>query len=134
MARPGLTANIAKLSTYPALPSDVVDMVVSVLCRMIFDFAVWSSRPVKVTILLFAKRRIDMHLEATRCIPAYKHALARIAKEGRKYDVSLGLVSQRPSELDETILSQCNTLIVLRMSNEQDQTFVQRALPDRFVA
>lgn len=78
-------------------------MVVSVLCRMIFDFAVWSPRPVKVTILLFAKRRIDMHLEATRCLPAYKHALARVAKEGRKYDVSLGLVSQRPSELDETI-------------------------------
>ena len=59
-----------------------------------------------------------------------KKALSRIAKEGRKYGVSLGLVSQRPSELAESILSQCNTLIALRMSNEQDQNFVKRALPD----
>lgn len=59
-----------------------------------------------------------------------KQALSRIAKEGRKYGVALGLISQRPSELAETILSQCNTLIALRMSNEQDQHFVQRALPD----
>jgi DNA helicase HerA-like ATPase len=64
-----------------------------------------------------------------RCLDD-KHALSRIAKEGRKYGVGLGLISQRPSELAETLLSQCNTLIALRMSNEQDQNFVRRALPD----
>jgi len=113
------------------VPSDVVDVVVSVLCRMIFDFAVWSPRPVRVPVLLvceeahrYAPRRDDAAFQ-----PA-KQALSRIAKEGRKYGVSLGLVSQRPSELAESILSQCNTLIALRMSNEQDQNFVQRALPD----
>jgi uncharacterized protein len=113
------------------VPSDVVDVVVSVLCRMIFDFAVWSPRPVKVPILLICE---EAHRYAPRSDAAAfqptKQALARIAKEGRKYGVSLGLISQRPSELAETILSQCNTLIALRMSNEQDQTFVQRALPD----
>jgi DNA helicase HerA-like ATPase len=113
------------------VPSDVVDVVVSVLCRMVFDFAVWSPRPVKVPILLVCE---EAHRYAPRSdVAAFqptKQALARIAKEGRKYGVSLGLISQRPSELAETILSQCNTLIALRMSNEQDQHFVQRALPD----
>lgn len=113
------------------VPSDVVDVVVSVLCRMIFDFAVWSPRPVKVPILLVCE---EAHRYAPRSDAAAfqptKQALARIAKEGRKYGVSLGLVSQRPSELAETILSQCNTIIALRMSNDQDQNFVQRALPD----
>ena len=113
------------------VPSDVVDVVVSVLCRMIFDFAVWSPRPIQVPVVLvceeahrYAPRRDDATFQPT------KHALSRIAKEGRKYGVGLGLVSQRPSELGESILSQCNTLIALRMSNEQDQNFVQRALPD----
>ena len=113
------------------VPSDVVDVVVSVLCRMIFDFAVWSSRPVQVPIVLvceeahrYAPRRDEAAFQPT------KQALSRIAKEGRKYGVGLGLISQRPSELAESILSQCNTLIALRMSNERDQNFVQRALPD----
>lgn len=113
------------------VPSDVVDVVVSVLCRMIFDFAVWSPRPVQVPVVLvceeahrYAPRGDDAAFQPT------KQALSRIAKEGRKYGVGLGLISQRPSELAESILSQCNTLIALRMSNEQDQKFVQRALPD----
>ncbi|WP_193368417.1 ATP-binding protein [Pelagibius marinus] len=113
------------------VPSDVVDVVVSVLCRMVFDFAVWGPRPVQVPILFvceeahrYAPRRDDAAFQPT------KQALSRIAKEGRKYGVGLGLVSQRPSELAESILSQCNTLVALRMSNQQDQKFVQRALPD----
>ena len=113
------------------VPSDVVDVVVSVLCRMVFDFAVWGLRPVQVPIALvceeahrYAPRRDDAAFHPT------KQALSRIAKEGRKYGVGLGLISQRPSELADSIVSQCNTLIALRMSNEQDQHFVQRALPD----
>ena len=113
------------------VPSDVVDVVVSVLCRMIFDFAVWSPRPVRVPIVLVCEEahRYAPHRDEAAFQPA-KQALSRIAKEGRKYGVGLGLISQRPSELAESILSQCNTLIALRMSNEQDQNFVRRALPD----
>ena len=59
-----------------------------------------------------------------------KRAISRIAKEGRKYGVSVCLVSQRPSELSATILSQCGTLIALRMGNERDQKFVARTLPE----
>lgn len=113
------------------IPSDVVGVVVSVLCRIIFDFAIWSPRPVKVPIVLVceeAHRYAPRH-EGAEFQPT-KKALARIAKEGRKYGVGLGLISQRPSELDLSVLSQCNTLISLRMSNEQDQNFVQRAMPD----
>ncbi|GIK99512.1 MAG: ATPase [Alphaproteobacteria bacterium] len=113
------------------VPSEIVDVVVSVLVRMVFDFAVWADRASSIPVLLVCE-------EAHRYVPRdqaagfgpTRRALARIAKEGRKYGVSLGLVTQRPAEISETILSQCNTLFAMRMSNEQDQHFVQKALPE----
>ena len=113
------------------VPAEIVDVVVSVLCRLIFDFALWSERGKGVPVLLVCE-------EAHRYVPRdtaqafapTRRALARIAKEGRKYGVSLGLVTQRPSEISETVLSQVNTLFALRMSNEQDQLFVRRAMPE----
>ncbi|WP_282609932.1 ATP-binding protein [Pelagibius sp. Alg239-R121] len=113
------------------VPSEIVDVVVSLLCRTIFDFALWSPPEDSAPILMICE-------EAHRYIPRdpqdgfgpTRKAIARIAKEGRKYGVSLGLVTQRPSELAETILSQCNTLFALRMGNQQDQDFVERALPE----
>ncbi len=113
------------------VPSEIVDVVVSVLCRLIFDFALWTERGRGVPVLLVCE-------EAHRYVPRdtaaafgpTRRALARIAKEGRKYGVSLGLVTQRPSEISETVLSQVNTLFSLRMSNEQDQLFVRRAMPE----
>jgi len=113
------------------VPSEIVDVVVSLLCRVIFDFALWSERDQTVPTLLVCE-------EAHRYIPKdedqgfgpTRKAIARIAKEGRKYGVSLGLVTQRPSELSETILSQCSTLFSLRMGNNKDQEFVRSALPE----
>lgn len=113
------------------VPGEIVDVVVSLLSRTIFDFAVWAPRARSVPLLMVCE-------EAHRYIPREqsagfqptREAIARIAKEGRKYGVSLGLVTQRPSELSETILSQCNTLFALRMSNEADQAFLRRALPE----
>ncbi len=113
------------------VPSEVVDALVSMLCRMIFDFALWSVRERGVPVLLVCE-------EAHRYVPrddapifaSTKGAIARIAKEGRKYGVSLCLVTQRPSELSASVLSQCNTLFALRMSNQTDQEFVSRAMPD----
>jgi DNA helicase HerA-like ATPase len=113
------------------LPAEIVDVVVSVLCRMIFDFAMWSDRDQAQPVLLvceeahrYAPQDNDLGFEPT------KRAISRIAKEGRKYGVSLCLVSQRPSELSTSILSQCNTLFALRMSNERDHEYVRNALPD----
>lgn len=59
-----------------------------------------------------------------------RRALSRIAKEGRKYGISLGIVSQRPSELAATILSQCNTVFAFRMANARDQEIIQATMPE----
>ena len=111
------------------LPPEIVNVVVSVLCRMTFDFAVWSEGQVPVTLVCE---------EAHRYVPASteagfgpcKRAIAKIAKEGRKYGASLCIVTQRPAEIDPTILSQCNTVFALRMSNDKDQAIVQSAVSD----
>ena len=113
------------------VPSEIVDIVVSVMCRLIFDFCLWTQPPQSLPVLLVCE-------EAHRYVPEDDHSgfaptkkmLSRIAKEGRKYGVSLCLVTQRPSELSTSILSQCNTLFALRMSNDRDQEFVRRALPE----
>ena len=113
------------------VPSEIVDVVVSVIARMMFDFAVWSDRARTPPLLLVCE-------EAHRYIPeddrrtfqATKSALARIAKEGRKYGVSLCLVSQRPSELSAAVVSQCGTLFALRMNNTKDQAFLEAAMPE----
>lgn len=113
------------------IPSEVTDVVVSVMCRIIFDFALWSVPAQALPVLVVCE-------EAHRYIPVddslgfgpTKRAITRIAMEGRKYGVSLCLVSQRPSQLSPNILSQCNTLFSLRLTNEADQDVVQRALPE----
>ena len=111
------------------VPSEIVNVVVSVICRMTFDFALWSGGSTPVTLVCEEAHRYvpnnpDLGFEPTR------RAIARIAKEGRKYGVSLCVVSQRPSELDSTILSQCNTVFSMRMSNDRDQNFVRAAIFD----
>ncbi|MGQ0664817.1 MAG: ATP-binding protein [Pseudomonadota bacterium] len=113
------------------VPSEVVEVLVSVMCRMIFDFALWSERARGTPVLLvceeahrYVPRQENLGFEST------KKSLSRIAKEGRKYGVSLCLVTQRPSELSASILSQCGTIFALRMSNDQDQDFVTRVLPE----
>lgn len=113
------------------VPSDVVDVVVSVMCRLIFDFAVWSVRDRALPLLLVCEEahRYVPHDPALGFGPT-RRAIAQIAREGRKYGVSLCLVSQRPSDLSETILAQCNTFVALRMNNQRDQDFVRRAMPE----
>jgi DNA helicase HerA-like ATPase len=111
------------------LPTEIVNVVVSVLCRMTFDFALWGEGKVPVTIVCE---------EAHRYVPANpnmgfepcKRAIAKIAKEGRKYGASLAIITQRPAEIDPTILSQCNTVFALRMSNDRDQAIVKSAISD----
>jgi hypothetical protein len=111
------------------LPTEIINVVVSVLCRLTFDFALWSEGQVPVMLVCE---------EAHRYVPAKsdlgfepcKRAIAKIAKEGRKYGASLCIVTQRPAEIDPTILSQCNTVFALRMSNDRDQEIVKSAIAD----
>jgi hypothetical protein len=112
------------------VPSDITSVVVAVLSRMTFDFAIWSRNEPQRPILLVCE-------EAHRYIPAghdndnsVGRILGRIAKEGRKYGVSLGLITQRPSDLAEGVLSQCGTIIAMRLNNERDQAFVRAAMPE----
>ena len=122
----GMPMTIMQLAGFPA---EVVDSVVSVLSRMAFDFGLWSDG---ASPLLFVCE------EAHRYAPADKNvgfgptrrALSRIAKEGRKYGVFLGLVTQRPAEIDSTIISQCSTLFVMRLSNDRDQALIRSAVSD----
>lgn len=113
------------------VPSDITAVVVAVLARLTFDYAIWSRGEPPRPILLVCE-------EAHRYIPAkeigqgqaVRKILERIAKEGRKYGVSLGLITQRPSDLAEGVLSQCGTIISMRLNNERDQHFVKAAMPE----
>jgi len=111
------------------IPSEVLNVVVSVLCRLAFDFALWSETPVPITIICeeahrYAPRDKELGFEAA------KRALFRIAKEGRKYGVSLCVVSQRPSDLAPGLLSECNTMFAFRMTSHEDQDIVRSAVPE----
>ncbi|GGD42218.1 hypothetical protein GCM10010989_15260 [Croceicoccus pelagius] len=113
------------------VPSEITSTVVALLSRMVFDFAIWGRDEKTRPILLVCE-------EAHRYVPNEKNAdrssvgriLSRIAKEGRKYGISLGLITQRPSDLAEGVLSQCGTILSMRLNNERDQDFVKAAMPE----
>jgi len=111
------------------LPSEVLNVVVALLCRLAFDFAVEAGQRVPILLVCEEAHRYAPHDTALGFEPA-KRALSRIAKEGRKYGISLGVISQRPSELASTILSQCNTVFAFRMSNERDQEIIAATLAE----
>jgi hypothetical protein len=122
----GKPMTIMQLAGFPA---EVVDSVVSVLCRMAFDFGLWSDG---ISPLLFVCEEAHRYAPADKKIGfgPTRRALSRIAKEGRKYGVFLGLVTQRPAEIDPTIISQCSTLFVMRLSNDRDQGLIRSAVSD----
>ena len=115
------------------IPNEVAGIVSSVIARTLFNFKVWETPSERESnpILLVCE-------EAHRYVPnrgeaqyqSAQEAIKRIAKEGRKYGLSLMLVSQRPSELESTVLSQSNSWLVLRLTNETDREYVKGILPD----
>ncbi len=140
-----ITETIAKIFRIPGdgkpictfqlagIPSEVINSVASVLCRMAFELALWSDGAIHMLVVCE---------EAHRYIPAdpnlgffpTRQAIARIAKEGRKYGVSLGIITQRPGELDQTILSQCSTLFAMRLANDRDQEIIRSAIPNSSIS
>ena len=138
---PGLLAKLFRLPSHgkpisivdvSGVPSEVTSVVVSVLARMVFDYAIWSRTEAQRPLLLVCE-------EAHRYVPKDENAengqsvrriLERIAKEGRKYGVSLGLITQRPSDLAEGVLSQCGTIVSMRLNNDRDQACVRAAMPE----
>jgi len=124
----GKSISILDLS---GVPSEVMDVVVGLISRILFDFALWCPKPVRVpTLLICEEAHRYVPRSDTAALSEARKGLSRIAKEGRKYGIGLGLVSQRPAEIDPSVISQCSTVCSLRMTNDSDQTFVERALPD----
>ncbi len=113
------------------VPTDIVNSVVALLSRIVMDYAIWSrterTRPI---LLVCEEAHRYVPAETNRNGNAVRKVLERIAKEGRKYGVSLALISQRPSDLAEGALSQCGTIIAMRLSNDRDQACVRNAMPE----
>lgn len=115
------------------VPNEVAGVSSAVIARTLFNLKIWQTQPERESdpVLLVCE-------EAHRYVPnrgeaqyeAAQEAIRRIAKEGRKYGVGLLLVSQRPSEVEATVLSQCNSWIVLRITNDADREHVRSILPD----
>jgi len=122
--RTGVT--LLKLAEFPG---EVVDAVVCVVLRLAFEFGLWSDGGTPLLIVCEEAHRFAAADHSIGFAPA-RRALSRIAKEGRKYGVHLGLVTQRPAELDPTIVSQCSTLFMMRMSNERDHSLLRSAVAD----
>ncbi len=111
------------------LPGEIVNVVVSVLARLAFDLAIWSEGRVPMTFVCEEAHRYVPRDNSLGFEPT-KRAVSRIAKEGRKYGLSLCIVSQRPGDVDPAIFSQCSTILTMRLSNEQDQSIIRSALSE----
>jgi hypothetical protein len=115
------------------LPNEVAGPLTASVARLLFQYKVWQTREERERdpVLLICE-------EAHRYVPdtglaeygAAQKAVRRIAKEGRKYGIGLMLVSQRPADVERTVLSQCNTWLIMRLTNAADQEHVNRMLPD----
>ena len=111
------------------MPSEVINSVCSVLARLAFDLAVNSHGKFKLLVMCEEAHRY-MPADPRLGFAPTRHALSRIAKEGRKYGCFLGVVTQRPAELDPTVLSQCSTVFAMRLANEIDQEIIRSAIAD----
>jgi uncharacterized protein len=109
------------------LPNEVLNSVVSVLARIAFEIAQWSEGAYEIAVVCEEAHRYIPNNPALGFGPT-RQAIGRIAKEGRKYGASLCVVSQRPIELDATVLSQCSTIFAMRLPNEVDKAIIKSAL------
>ena len=122
-----------KIINFSEVPSDVLPLIVSLVARLAFSIQQWTPSDLRHPVALMCD-------EAHLYIPHRNLADAaddisiqifeRIAKEGRKYGVSLVVISQRPSEVNKTMLSQCSNFISMRLTNAEDQAVIRKLLPD----
>jgi hypothetical protein len=122
-----------KIVDFSEVPSDVLPVVTGVFARLLYDVQFWMQME-KRTPFVFVCDEAHLYLPVREDADAVEkqalYSFERIAKEGRKYGVSLLVVSQRPSDVSRTILSQCNNFLILRLTNDQDQNVVRRLMPD----
>ena len=122
-----------KVVDFSEVPSDVLPVVAGVFARLLYDTQFWIEKESRTPMCLVcdeAHLYLPVKAEAEAVERRALETFERIAKEGRKYGVALVVVSQRPSDVSRTILSQCNNFLVLRLTNDQDQSVVRRLMPD----
>jgi len=122
-----------KIIDFSEVPSDVLPVIVGVFARLLYDIQFWLEENKRTPLALICDEghlylpvKEDINVIQQRAVEVFE----RIAKEGRKYGVSIVVVSQRPSDVSRTILSQCNNFLVLRLTNDVDQGVVKRLMPD----
>lgn len=122
-----------KIIDFSEVPSDVLPIVTGIISRLLFDVQIWMNEEKRSPVAILCD---EAHLYLPvqdNAVNVQKLALGnfeRIAKEGRKYGISLVVISQRPSDVSKTILSQCNNFLVLRLSNDRDKAVIRNLLPD----
>ena len=120
------------------IPFEVLSITVSLISRILFEYGYYYKKLLNAADTDCDTPLLLVYEEAHKYVPksdlvkyrASRAAIERIAKEGRKYGITLAIVSQRPSEISETIFSQCNNFISMRLTNYDDQNYVKRLLPD----
>tara|TARA_R110000744_G_scaffold71323_2_gene143677 strand:+ start:226 stop:1968 length:1743 start_codon:yes stop_codon:yes gene_type:complete len=122
-----------KIIDFSEVPSDVLPLMVSLLAQIIFSTSLWTKSDKRHPIAILcdeAHLYIPERLQADSADAVALEIFERIAKEGRKYGIGLVVISQRPSEVNRTVLSQCNNVIAMRLTNGDDQNVIKRLLPD----
>ena len=122
-----------KIIDFSEVPSDVLPLMVSLLAQIIFSTSLWTQNKKRHPIAimcdeahLYIPERTQVDSADTVAVEIFE----RIAKEGRKYGIGLVVISQRPSEVNRTVLSQCNNVVAMRLTNGDDQSVIKRLLPD----
>lgn len=122
-----------KIIDFSEVPSDVLPLMVSLLAQIIFSTSLWTKSDKRHPIAIMcdeAHLYIPERMQADSSDAVAVEIFERIAKEGRKYGIGLVVISQRPSEVNRTVLSQCNNVIAMRLTNGDDQSVIKRLLPD----
>ncbi|ARC89753.1 ATP-binding protein [Rhodovulum sp. MB263] len=122
-----------KIIDFSEVPSDVLPLMVSLLAQIVFSTSLWTKSDQRHPIAIMcdeAHLYIPERLNADSSDAVAVEIFERIAKEGRKYGIGLVVISQRPSEVNRTVLSQCNNVVAMRLTNSDDQSVIKRLLPD----
>lgn len=121
-----------KIIDFSDVPSDVLPLIIGLVARLVFSIQQWTEKERRHPVALLCD---EAHLyiperKETGILEAGLRPFERIAKEGRKYGVGLTVISQRPAEVNRTVLSQCNNFVAMRLTNAEDQAVIRRLLPD----
>ncbi|MFN3076675.1 MAG: ATP-binding protein [Alphaproteobacteria bacterium] len=122
-----------KIIDFSEVPSDVLPLIVSMVAQMAFSAQQWTPSDQRHPVALFcdeAHNYIPDRAEDASEASVAVHTFERIAKEGRKYGVGLVVISQRPAEVSRTVISQCNNVVTMRLTNPEDQSRIKALLPD----